>query len=169
MQKFILFFILSIISIVFSVFIYDSYVLQKDYFNLKKDADVTENKIEALVVRDSPSIYKNYSKEDYDKAIKENRILVLFFTSNWCDECIFQDKINKEVFEELNLDGVVGLTIHILDSETTTETDSLAKKFEVKKENTFVFLDKKGAVNLKYVGELNKEQLKTNIMKAGDI
>ncbi|EKE05695.1 MAG: hypothetical protein ACD_19C00182G0023 [uncultured bacterium] len=168
MQRSILFFVLSLLFVVFTVFIYNSYVLQKDYFNLKNNVEVTENKIE-VPVRDSSSIYKNYSKDDYDKAIKESRVVVLFFTSNWCDECLSQDKINKKVFEELNLEGVVGLTIHILDSETTTETDALAKKFEVKKENTFVFLDKKSAVNSKYVGELTNEQLKTNIMKAGDI
>jgi len=168
MQKFILFFILSLLLFVFAAFLLNSYVLQKNYFNSKKEIKVEE--ITTDIIDNIPlSVYVNYSKKDYDTAILENRPVVLFFTSNWCKECLTQDKINKEVFSTLNVEGILGLNIHILDSETTTETDALAKKFDVTKENTFVFLDKKGAVSEKYVGELTVLQLEEKIMKAGDM
>lgn len=168
MQRFILFFILSLLLIIFTVFLYNSYILQKNYFNLNTKTKTVENQTENTVNNNPPSIYESYSKEDYSNAISNGRVLVLFFTSNWCDLCIKQDMLNKDVFNNIKTEGVVGLSIHILDSETTTETDALAKKFDVTKENTFVFLDKRGAVSSKYVGELTEEQLKMNILKAGE-
>lgn len=162
MQRFILFFILSLLLIIFTVFLYNSYILQKNYFK------TVENQTENTVNNNPLSIYKSYSKEDYSNAISNGRVLVLFFTSNWCDLCIKQDMLNKDAFNNIKTEGIFGLSIHILDSETTTETDALAKKFDVTKENTFVFLDKRGAVNSKYVGELTEEQLKMNILKAGE-
>ena len=104
-----------------------------------------------------------------ESALNKKRVLVLYFSSNWCQECQDQEKINNQVFDELIKEGVVGLKIHILDSETTTETDALAKKFDIVKENSFVILNKKGAVNFKYVGEMTSERLKDIILKAGDI
>ena len=165
MRKFILIFILSILFISFLAFFYNVYILQKNYFN-SKQIDIPNELINDAIV---PSVYINYSEEEYDKAILEKRILVLFFTSNWCIKCSDQDIINSEVFNSLNKEGIVGLKIHILDSETTTETDALARKFDVTKENTFVILDKKGAVYFKEIRELNMDELKSVIMKAGDI
>lgn len=167
MKKFVLAFVLSILFISFAAFLYNTYVLQKNYFNQKNTIPPTteENQITKV---DTPSKYISYTKDEYDKALSENRVIILFFTSNWCTACINQDSINKTVFNDLNKEGVVGLNVHILDSETTTETDALSKKFDVTKENTFIFLDKKGAVNLKYTGELTKEELEADIMKVGD-
>lgn len=167
MRKFIFVFILSILFIVFSAFLYNTYVLQKGYFNIK-NKNSPEPLVNDVLPKPALSIYTDYSKDNYDKALEFKSVLVLYFTSNWCSECIAQEEINKEVFSEINNQDVVFLKIHILDSETTTETDALAKKFDVKKENTFVFLDKTGAVVLKYVGELTNEQLKADIMKVGD-
>ncbi|MEK7472509.1 MAG: thioredoxin domain-containing protein [Patescibacteria group bacterium] len=168
MKKLLLFFVLSILFISFIAFFYQIYIQQKDYFNLKEQENLKETEIITEVV-EIPSKYINYSEEEYDKAILEKRILVLFFTSNWCTKCSEQDRLNSEVFDSLNKEGVVGLKIHILDSETTTQTDALARKFDVIKENTFVILDKKGAVYFKNIGVLNTDELKSIFMKAGDI
>lgn len=168
MKKFILFFVLLILFVSFCAFFYQVYRQQKDYFNLKNKNNSIETEINTGD-KEIPSKYINYSKENYDTAILENRILVLFFTSNWCVKCGDQDLINKNVFDGLSKEGVIGLKIHILDSETTTETDALAKKFDIVKENSLVILDKNGAVSFKYVGEITNEILKDKILKAGDI
>lgn len=127
--------------------------------------DGEENNQNAIEATETPSYYKNYSKEDYDKALNEKRVLVLYFTSNWCQKCIEQDTINTLSFEELNKEGAIGLKIHILDSETTTETDALSQKFDVTKEQSFVILDKDGAVYFKHTGVLEKDQLKQKILE----
>ena len=163
MKKCMLFFVLLILFLSFVVIFYKAYKEQENYFNLKsveKTAVKTTTEVQEI-----PSKYLNYSKESYDAAILENRALVLFFTSNWCTSCEDQDLINKDVFDNLNKEGVIGLKIHILDSETTTETDALAKKFDIVKENSIVILDKTGAVYFKYVGVISKELLNTKIME----
>lgn len=165
MKKFILILVLLILTLSFAVFFYNVYVQQKDYF--KKERDITPPE-EQIVYNDSiaPSLYLAYSKEEYDKALDNHRPVVLFFLANWCIECGSQDVLNSELFKELTTEGVIGFKIHILDSETTTETDSLAKKFDVTKENTFVVLNKTGAVSFKHVGEIEKSLLKVKILEA---
>ena len=111
------------------------------------------------------SYYVDYTKEDYEKALAEKRVLVLYFTSNWCEECKAQDLINNEVFNDLTLQGIVGLKIHILDSETTTETDALAKKYDVTKEQSVVIVDTDGVTRFKYVGIITQELLTQKILE----
>lgn len=165
MRKFILFFILTILLLSFVAFFFKVYLLQQEYYNSKNEPKITENDT-PVSVNEFPSVYKDYSKDDYDKALIEKRVIVLFFTSNWCSECLNQDIINSETFLNLNKDGVVGLKVHILDSETTTETDALSKKFDITKESSFVILDKNGIVNFKYVGSIGSEALKEKIQNA---
>lgn len=168
MKKFILAFTLSILFIALAAFLYNAYILQKEYFAVKDKKDLT--KIEEIAEPvEIKSKYVYYSRDEYDKAILNKNVVVLFFTSNWCSSCLKQNQMNKNIFEEMSKKDILGLEIHILDSETTTESDALAKKFDVKKENTYVILDKKGAVYFKYTGEIAEEKLVENIMKAGDL
>lgn len=167
MKKYILILVLSILFLIFILFFYKVYLLQKDYFNNKnKPVEVIEEN-PTQVETSNPSVYKDYTKEDYDKALAEKRVLVLFFTSNWCQECLSQDFLNQEVFGELDNKGVVGLRLHVLDSETTIESDAVAKKFDVTKESSFVILDKNGVVYEKLVGSTTKGDLNKVILDAG--
>ena len=152
MRKVILFFVLLVIFVSLAVFLLNAFVLQKNYFENKNGNSQAET---------GPDL-----KEDYERAINEKRVLVLYFTSNWCQKCIDQENVNKQVFDELVSEGVVGLKIHILDSETTIETDALSQKFDVTKEQSFVILDKNGVVYFKYTGILEKDLLKQKILEA---
>lgn len=165
MRKFILFFVLLLLFLAFGAFLINAFLLQKDYFKNtnQNDQERVENIVQDIVER--PSIYIDYTKEDYDKALSDKRGVVLFFTSNWYQKCIDQDLINQDVFKELPKEGIVGLKIHILDSETTTETDALSQKFDVSKEQSFVILDKNGVVFFKHSGVLGSEQLKQKIQE----
>lgn len=165
MKKLTLFLVLLILFLGFFVFFY------KIYINQKTKGVATNNLVSSPTSLDSgiveiPSKYLPYSKEAFDKSLLDKRPIVLFFTANWCVECQNQDLVNKNVFESLNKEGVTGFAIHILDSETTTSTDSLAKKFDVKKENTIVILNGLGAVYFKNVGNINFDELKSKILEA---
>ncbi len=162
MKKVILFIILTILSISFAAFLFSAYQLQKNYFNKSVAESIQEPADEVHVPK---SVYLPYSKIEYDKAIAEKRVVLLYFSSNWCSECQEQNDINSEVLLEMLDDSIVGLNIHILDSETTTETDALAQKFEVTKENSFVILGKDGAVAYKYTGMLDSNLLKQKLQE----
>lgn len=164
MKKILLSLVLLILFLSFGVFFYKVYLVQKSYFD-NKELPTQEPTIENSET-EIPSKYVDYSKENYDSAILSKRPLLLFFTSNWCTLCFDQDSVNKDVLLGLNKEGVTGLKIHILDSETTTETGALAKKFDITKENSIVILDKDGAVKFKNVGNIDSEILKTKILEA---
>lgn len=165
MKRFIYVFILSLLIIAFSAFFINTYELQKNYFESKL---IEQEKVDDqnITYDEVPSSFTPYSKVQYETALSEKRVLVLFFTSNWCKECLDQEAIISEVFSELNKEGIVGLTVHILDSETTTETDALARKFDITKESSYVLLNKDGSVAYKYVGTIDKELLKAKIIEA---
>lgn len=148
------------------MFLINAFLTQKNYFKNanKNDQEKVEDLTQEII--EIPSIYKDYTKEDYDNALLNKRVIVLYFTSNWCQECLDQEVTNIQIFEELPKEGVVGLKIHILDSETTTETDALSQKFDITKEQSFVILDKNGVVFFKHTGLLSKDQLKQKIMEA---
>ncbi|MFZ3301542.1 MAG: thioredoxin domain-containing protein [Microgenomates group bacterium] len=163
MKKFILFFVLSLLLISFGAFLINAYQLQKNYFDSKnkpEQANQTEDNTEVI---EKQSFYKDYAKVDYDLALKDKSVLVLYFTSNWCDECLSQDKTIADYFSNLDTKGIVGLRIHILDSETTTETDALAKKFDITKESSLIILNKDGSLAFKNTGKLSTEVLSQKI------
>lgn len=169
-KKFILFFILLIIFLSLSAFFVNVFNLQKNYFSSKDNNSSTvfvETEDNTEVV--APSSYSIYTKELFENALSKNRVIVLFFNANWCKECIDQSGINTKLFEKLTVNGIVGLESHTLDSESTTETDALAKKFDVAKENTYVILDRNGAVAFRHVGLISEDVLTTKILEVGEI
>lgn len=174
MRKFTLIFILFILFLSFAAtFLYLATYKGKMLNRSDKTPEPvsTESPVEtpAPFENRGPSVYEQYTKERYDLALKEKRVLVLYFTANWCEDCRSQDILNKEALESLISEGAVGLTIHILDSEATTETANLAKKFSVTKENTFVILDPNGAVFSKTTGDMSKEALINEIKRAMEV
>lgn len=164
MKKVILFIILTILFVSFAAFLVNAFNLQQNYFK-SKNSSSPEPLINDVLPKPAMSLFTEYSKDVYDKALDSDSILVLFFTSNWCLECSKQNTINQEIFNEMNDQGLVFLKVHILDSETTIETDALAKKFEITKENSFVILGKDGGVMYRYTGMLDSNLLKQKLQE----
>lgn len=106
------------------------------------------------------SNYKDFSQEAYAEAKAAKKRILLYFTANWCPICKEQEPQNKKAFEELEEDSqIVAFRVHVLDNQTTKETEKLADDFEVSYQHTFVFLDSGGEVSEKYTGPLTKEQI----------
>lgn len=122
-------------------------------------------KEQGLVI--ATSNYKDYSAFEYETAKKDGKVILLYFTANWCPICREQEPVNQEVLKELEgSPEVVAFRIHILDSETTEETEKLAEEFGVTYQHTFIVLDKNGNVSSKYTGPLAKQDLKDRILVA---
>ncbi len=163
MRKFILFFVLSLFFISFVGLLINSWQKLNEY-NKSKVNISKQNKV-VDVVDDKQSIYIDYSKEVYEKALNEKTVILMFFTANWCEECNKMDELINESLANLTREGVVGIKIHILDSETTTETTALSKKYSVNKEGSVVILDKNGAISYKQTGNIEKEILTQKLME----
>lgn len=171
MKKFTLVFVLLVLVLTFATMYFFFMVatkIPKKESNNQVSTEETVKEEDTSQEEDlGPSIYEDYSSVLYEGALEEGRVIVLFFTANWCPICRQQEPINQEVFDSLDKAGVVGLRVHILDSETTSETEALAKKFDVIYQHTFVILDKKGAVSYNYSGPLENNELIEKIKEAG--
>lgn len=167
MRKFTLIFVLLILTVSFVVVYLYFANDTKTLIPKTTETQTTSGEVEEYTGVDlGPSVYEDYTAEAYNKALEENRIVFLYFTANWCPTCREQEPVNKLVFEKLDGVGVVGLRVHILDSETTDETERLAKKFDVTYQHTYVILDSKGAVNYKYTGPLLESEVVGKIVGA---
>jgi thioredoxin 1 len=79
--------------------------------------------------------YVDYTKETFDKAAAEKR--VLFFKASWCPSCRSADKDFMANLAKLPKNVVIFKTDY--DTETALKT-----KYNISRQHTFVYVDKAG-------------------------
>jgi thioredoxin 1 len=79
--------------------------------------------------------YVDYTKETFDKAAGEKR--VLFFKASWCPTCRSADKDFMANLKKIPANVV------IFKADYDTET-ALKTKYNISRQHTFVFVDKAG-------------------------
>ncbi|NUN11962.1 thioredoxin family protein [Candidatus Micrarchaeota archaeon] len=132
---------------------------------MEKDTDpVTIDSInyQGRVLAGSTTKLLDFNKEDYNKAIASNKIVVLYFYANWCPICKAEFPKMQEAFNELNYENVVGFRVNYKDDETDSFETQLAQEFGVAYQHTKVFL-KNGERIGKYPDSWNKERYLTEI------
>lgn len=130
---------------------------------------VDESESQTTAGQDSsrPANYVDYSGDAYEKARSEGKVVMLYFMANWCPTCKAQEPINFEAFKEFEGDdNIIIFKIHILDSETTDETEKLADEYEVRLQHSFVIVNPEGEVVFTHTGPLVKEDLVENLLDA---
>ena len=108
----------------------------------------------------------DFTKADYETAIKTNKLVVLYFYANWCPIC--KEEVKSALypaFNELTTDKVIGIRINYKDSDTTQDEVELARQFGVSYQHTKVFL-KNGKQVLKAPDSWNKTRYLDEINKA---
>jgi thiol:disulfide interchange protein len=116
---------------------------------------------------DYPTNYRDYSVSELEKAKNDRKVVMLYFTANWCPTCRAQEPVNVEAFNELEDDeDIVIFKIHILDSDTTDETEKLAEEYGVRLQHTFIVLDPNGEVVFTHTGPLVKDDIVSELIAA---
>jgi len=116
---------------------------------------------------DYPVNYIDYSAEAFQKARNDGKVVMLYFTANWCPTCNAQEPVNVEAFKQIeNESDIVVFKIHILDSETTDETEELADEFGVRLQHSYVLINPQGEVVFTHTGPLVKDDLVKNLLNA---
>ena len=108
--------------------------------------------------------YIDYTKEDYDKALAENKVIVLNFYANWCPICKTEQPEAFVAFNELKKPNVIGFRVHFKDSEVTADETALAQQFGVPYQHTKVIV-KDGKKVLKAPDSWDKERYISEISK----
>jgi thiol-disulfide isomerase/thioredoxin len=81
-----------------------------------------------------------FNQADYDKAVAEGKLIVLYFYANWCPTCKAEFPSVQAAFDQLNSNKVVGFRVNFNDNETDTSEEALAREFGVPYQHTKVFV-----------------------------
>src|SRR3989338_6845289 len=130
----------------------------------EQDAMANEGYVGQILAGNGATKYLDFNKDDYEKALKEKKKILLYFYSNWCPTCKKEQPETFAAFNELNDRDLIGFRVNFRDSDTDADEEQLAKDFGVSYQHTKVIL-KDGQRVLKapdswdkqrYMDELNK-------------
>ncbi len=132
---------------------------------MKKEEGAMMTKYTGMVLAGKSAPLLDFTKADYDAAIKTDKLVVLYFYANWCPTCKTEvANALYPAFNELTTDNVVGIRINYKDSDTDSDEKALAVKYGIPYQHTKVFV-KNGKQLLKapdqwdkarYLNEINK-------------
>lgn len=126
-------------------------------------AQPSENSSKVLAGESAP--FLEFNKADYEKALADNKIILLDFYANWCPICRGEAPILIEGFNSLSSDKIIGFRVNFKDSDTDKDEEKLAKDFNIPYQHTKVIL-KNGKEILRSTDSWTKEIFDAEIAKA---
>jgi len=82
----------------------------------------------------------DFTKADYDAAVKTGKLVVFYFYANWCPICKAEFPVMQKAFNELSTDKVIGFRVNYNDDQTDNDEKDLAREFGVAYQHTKVFV-----------------------------
>ena len=124
----------------------DAMMEKKDGEMIKEDEgsmmekDETMMKYSGTVLAGKSAPLLDFTKADYDAAVKTDKLVVLYFYANWCPICKAEFPVMQKTFNELSTDKVIGFRVNYNDDQTDNDEKNLAKEFGVAYQHTKVFV-----------------------------
>ena len=112
----------------------------------------------------SDTLYLDFNKEDYEKALNEKKKILLYFYANWCPICRVEQLSTFAAFNEINDPDLIGFRVNYRDSDTDESEENLAKEFGISYQHTKIILKDKERV-LKAPDSWNKERYLEELSK----
>lgn len=124
-------------------------VKEKEVMTKPVEETKTVEKDAMMKGKDGSGSYVTYSKTALSSAASGKR--VLFFYANWCPTCIPTDADLTTNSSKIPA-GATVIRVNYNDTDTDSEEEALAKKYEVTYQHTFVQIDEQGEVVTKWNG-----------------
>ena len=142
----------------------DIMVDSNDVMMEEKDEIMVDNSYQGEILAGSVTPYIAFNKADYDKAVSENKVVLLYFYAEWCPSCKTEQLQSYAAFNELDREDVVGFRVNYRDSDVDSFEEELAKEHGVTYQHTKVILQNGERVlkvpnswkKEKYLEEINK-------------
>ena len=132
--------------------------------SMLKAGEMMESSYTGKVLAGTTSKYLEFNKADYDKSLKENKKILLYFYASWCQLCKKEQPETMAAFNELNDPNLVGFRVHYNDGEDNNDAKALAQQFQVPYQHTKVII-KDGKQVLKAPDSWNKQRYLTELAK----
>lgn len=107
--------------------------------NYMEDA-MAEDAMYENTLAGSTTQYVEFSQEAYEKALSEEKVILLYFYASWCPTCKAEQPEIFEAFKSLNLENTIGFRVNYKDSDTDEFETALAKKYGIAYQHTKVIL-----------------------------
>lgn len=106
---------------------------------------------EGNLISGSVSPLIDFNQADYDRAVADGRVVLLYFYANWCPIC--RDEVPRlyDAFKDLTNPRIVGFRVNYNDNETDDDEKELARKYGIAYQHTKVII--KGGVQVLKNGE----------------
>ena len=127
-------------------------------------SQVTAQKYTGKVLAGTVSKYIEFSQTDYQKALTEGKIILLYFYANWCPVCKAEEKVTLRVFDALDDPRVVGFRVNYKDADTDDGEVALAQEFGITYQHSRVIL-REGEVVLKALDSWDAERYRAEFAK----
>ncbi|MBI4163850.1 MAG: thioredoxin family protein [Candidatus Aenigmarchaeota archaeon] len=111
------------------------------------------------------SRYYRYSKEAYQSALNEGKVIYLYFYANWCPICKEARPKILEAFNKMDFDDVIGFEVHYNDGEEKDFDREITRNYQVPYQHTTI-IAKNGGQVFKSLEELSADKLIEEIGKA---
>lgn len=98
---------------------------------------------ESILLGGKTSPLYTFSQSSYEKALQEDKTILLFFYSSWSSASRNEQKQLIAAFSELNNSDVVGFRVHFKDQETSQPEEILARQNGVIRHNTKLLIENK--------------------------
>ena len=123
-----------------------------------QEEENTEPTFKGRILAGDSSPLLDFMREDYEAALKTDKLIVLYFYANWCPICA-EETVNAlyPAFNELETGQVIGFRVNYRDSDTEKAEEDLAREFGVSYQHTKVFV-KNGTRVLKAPESWSKAQ-----------
>lgn len=124
---------------------------------MDKDAAMMSGDYKGTHLAGTTTPYLAFTKADYEKALSENKVILLYFYASWCPVCRVEQKETTAFFDGLDREDVVGFRVNFKDSDTDADEEALARQFGIPYQHTKVIL-KDGKQALKSLEQWGKPE-----------
>jgi thiol-disulfide isomerase/thioredoxin len=139
-------------------------MMQKENAMMEKGSMMDSSYTGKVLAGTESTKYLDFTKADYDKALKDKKKILLYFYASWCPTCKKEQPETFAAFNELNDPDLIGFRVNFRDSDTDADEEQLAKDLGVSYQHTKVIL-KEGQRVLKAPDSWGKQRYLDELAK----